>query len=329
MKITKPFYYDQFRCIADRCPDSCCHEWEVAVDEASARRYLALPGELGDALRQKLKQTDGGYCLEITDSRCPMWRADGLCQIQYELGHDALCQTCQDFPRLRHDYGDFVELGLELSCPEAARLILSHREDLFVTWDAPGGSEPDYERATMAVLLATRRRALGILERHDIPTALALLLVYSAHAQADVDAGEVTDFDETAAMTMLGALSLPDPRPLTDFYAGLELLTDRWVALLRDPHPLPHWPEEIRAMARCQIHRYWLQAVSDWELAARVKMIVASCILVRQLGADVISTAQLYSKEIDNDADNIDAILDAAYTSAAFTDLNLLALLTQ
>ena len=128
---------------------------------------------------------------------------------------------------------------------------------------------------------------------------------------------------------MLGALSLPDPRPLTDFYAGLELLTDRWRALLRDPHPLPHWPEEIRAMARCQIHRYWLQAVSDWELAARVKMIVASCILVRQLGADVISTAQLYSKEIDNDADNIDAILDAAYTSAAFTDLNLLALLTQ
>ena len=188
MKITKPFYYDQFRCIADRCPDSCCHEWEVAVDEASARRYLALPGELGDALRQKLKQTDDGYCLEITDSRCPMWRAAGLCQIQYELGHDALCQTCQDFPRLRHDYGDFVELGLELSCPEAARLILSDREDLFVSMDAPGGSEPDYERATMAVLLSTRSRALEILEGHDIPTALALLLVYSAHAQADVDA---------------------------------------------------------------------------------------------------------------------------------------------
>ena len=29
------------------------------------------------------------------------------------------------FPRLTHDYGDFAELGLELSCPEAAKLILN------------------------------------------------------------------------------------------------------------------------------------------------------------------------------------------------------------
>jgi len=77
-------------------------------------------------------------------------------------------------------------------------------------------------------------------------------------------------------------------------------------------------------MARCQINRYWLQAVSDWDLAARVKMIVASCILVRHLGGDVIATAQLYSKEIDNDPDNVDAILDAAYLSPALTDMNLL-----
>ena len=329
MELRYPSYYDVFSCIADRCPDSCCHEWEVQVDADSAARYRAMEGPLGDALREHLYDEDGETYLRNENGRCPMWRMDGLCRIQAERGHDALCTVCLQFPRLRHDYGVFLELGLELSCPEAARLILSDREDLFVTWDAPGGSEPDYERATMAVLLSTRSRALKILEGHDIPTALALLLVYSAHAQADVDAGEVTDFDETAAMTMLASLSLPDPRPLTDFYAGLELLTDRWAALLRDPHRLPHWPEEIRAMARCQIHRYWLQAVSDWELAARVKMIVASCILVRQLGADVISTAQLYSKEIDNDADNIDAILDAAYTSAAFTDLNLLALLTQ
>jgi hypothetical protein len=68
--------------------------------------------------------------------------------------------------------------------------------------------------------------------------------------------------------------------------------------------------------------------VTDWELAARVKMIVASCILVRHLGGDTIATAQLYSKEIDNDQDNVDAILDAAYTSPVLTDMNLLFHLT-
>lgn len=329
MKITKPPYYDQFRCIAGNCPDSCCHEWEVAVDARSAAFYRSLPGDLGDRIRQKLKEGDDGCYLEITDSRCPMWRADGLCEIQYQLGHDALCQTCRDFPRLRHDYGDFVELGLELSCPEAARLILTAPEAPMITEDAPGGGNADYDRETMQVLLATRETALSILRRHDIPTALSLLLIYGVQAQADVDAGEVTDFGENAALSMLAGLTLPAPTPLTDFYADLELLTARWADMLRHPHPQAHWPEEIRAMARCQIHRYWLQAVSDWDLTPRVKMIVASCILVRYLGGDVIATAQLYSKEIDNDGDNVDAILDAAYTSPALTDLNLLALLAQ
>ena len=95
------------------------------VDDVSAARYRALPGALGDALRDVLKDTEDGTVMTIQNGRCPMWRQDGLCRIQAELGHDALCKTCRDFPRLRHDYGSFVELGLELSCPEAARLILT------------------------------------------------------------------------------------------------------------------------------------------------------------------------------------------------------------
>ena len=56
-------------------------------------------------------------------------------------------------------------------------------------------------------------------------------------------------------------------------------------------------------------------------------MIIISCLLVRALGGDTIETAQLYSKEIENDADNIDAILDGAYAHPALTDTALLGLL--
>lgn len=80
-------------------------------------------------------------------------------------------------------------------------------------------------------------------------------------------------------------------------------------------------------MARCGVERYWLQAVSDYDLVSRVKMIVAGCILVRTLGGDVIQTAQQYSKEIDNSAENVDAVLDGTYEAPALTDANLLALL--
>jgi hypothetical protein len=54
---------------------------------------------------------------------------------------------------------------------------------------------------------------------------------------------------------------------------------------------------------------------------------VASCILIRQLGGNLPETAQLYSKEIENNTDNVEAILDAAYTHPAFTDSKLLGLL--
>ena len=77
MIITKPAYYDRFRCIAGACPDSCCKEWDVQVDEDAAAYYLALPGGLGDRLRQVLRQEDGEYLMTIEDGRCPMWRQDG------------------------------------------------------------------------------------------------------------------------------------------------------------------------------------------------------------------------------------------------------------
>ena len=94
------------------------------VDSASAAYYRSLPGELGDRLRQVLTDTPDGTVMALENGRCPMWRTDGLCEIQKHLGEAALCRVCRTFPRLRHDYGRFAELGLELSCPEAARLIL-------------------------------------------------------------------------------------------------------------------------------------------------------------------------------------------------------------
>ena len=126
MQIRRPAYFDEFRCIASACPDSCCKEWDVQVDDRAAAYYQALPGALGDRLRQVMYEEDGTWYFAIEpDGRCPMWRDDGLCRIQAEQGEQALCKTCREFPRLTHDYGDFVERGLELSCPEAARLILA------------------------------------------------------------------------------------------------------------------------------------------------------------------------------------------------------------
>ena len=331
MIIRKPSYFDSFCCIADRCPDSCCKEWDVQLDPESAAFYRSLTGPLGDRLRQILADDpDAGTVMTIENGRCPMWRTDGLCRIQAELGHDALCKTCREFPRLTHDYGHFIEYGLELSCPEAARLILTAPPAPAIEAKTPGGESPEYNTDAMALLLETRKTALQLLSDPSFSVAetLILLLYFGYQVQALLDGGEEPDFIPSEILSESVSLAAPaDASTLLEFFSGLEILTDEWKSRLNTNCEPAAWTCIFRNLARYGVERYWLQAVADYDLISRVKFVIISCLLVRQLGGDTISTAQLYSKEIENDADNIDAILDGAYTHPALADTALLGLL--
>ena len=324
MKISYPAYYKTFKCIASACPDSCCHEWIVDVDEDAAKLYRSLSGDLGDRLRQVLTEDN---TMELEHNRCPMWRADGLCRIQAELGHDALCKTCREFPRLTHDYGDFVEYGLELSCPEAARMIFSCDQKL-ISEEHPGECAPEYDSELMAILKKSRHTALNFLDNTSLPLnrALAALLLYGHTVQGAIDGEGSIDFDEAECLALGDQFAgSGDLTALVEFFENLELLTDRWPSLLKTASPRPI-TNALKPLAIYMIQRYWLQAVSDYDLISRVKLTVSACILVAALGGSV-EAAQLFSKEIENNADNIDAILDGAYTSPALTDANLLGLM--
>ena len=329
MKIDYPQYYKTFRCIASACPDSCCHEWEVDVDAEAAAHYRTLSGDLGDRLRQVLRDTEHGTCMTIENDRCPMWRQDGLCQIQAELGHDALCHTCRTFPRLRHDYGDFAELGLELSCPEAARLILSGQGQAICTEIAPGDTEPGYDADIMSTLRKSRNHIHTLLADpvYSAPQLLTILLLYAHDVQSEIDGGEPAVLAPENALA-LGKkyANLVNVPQFLNFFKNLDILTDRWRDRLDSPNPGP-WIGSYRHLIRYFVDRYWFQAVSDFDLVCRAKMIVSACILIHILGGDLTETAQLFSKEIENDPDNVEAILDGAYTSPALTDLHLLSLL--
>lgn len=329
MKVSFPAYYHTFSCIAAACPDSCCREWIVDVDPDSAARYRALEGALGDRLRAVLQDTESGTVMEIEDSRCPMWREDGLCRIQAELGHDALCKTCREFPRLRHDYGSFADLDLELSCPEAARLILN-ADDAICSQEVSGGEAPDYEAVTMDILLRSRETALALLRgnRYSPADALAILLLYAHDIQAEIDGFDTVSFSPDALLQEAKKYAASgDIGSIFALFRNLEILTNRWSSLL------DYVPKHIvlsdctLALARYFVRRYWLQAVSDLDLICRVKFIITACLLINALGDSLTDTAQLFSKEIENNSDNVEAILDSAYTAPALTDHNLLGLL--
>ena len=316
MKIYYPDYYPSFQCLAAACPDSCCHEWEVDIDEETAARYRSLPGELGDALRQVLKDTPEGTSMAIVDRRCPMWRQDGLCRIQAELGHQALCKTCREFPQISHDYGTFTEYGLELSCPEAARLILSW-DGAMVETTQPGGSEPEYDESDMAFLLESRKTALNYLtETKDSPACmLAKLLTYGEALQEQWDGGKTASFPKAVSLSRTPA----SPTPLFAYFSGLEILTEEWKALLQSPPKATRLPIETKALLRYFISRHWLQAISDFDLLGRACFFVAACILIGSLCAPIERAAQLFSKEIENNIENLYAFLDGTYTEPALS----------
>ncbi len=329
MTIRYPDYYRQFRCLAGQCPDSCCKDWAVQVDELSAAYYRSLPGKLGDDLRIALQEDCGETILTLTpEGRCPMWQRDGLCRIQAMIGEDHLCQVCKTFPRLRHDYGDFVELGLELSCPEAARLILQGGGTM-LTEERPETFPAEYDGEAMEILLAGREELHSILTDHRFTPneALAIMLLHGCHVQTRLDGGEPPAFDPVSALAE--GKHLAEQGSISDVltvYAGLEILTPAWKNMLEHPKGSP-WTEAYRALAQYGVDRYYLQAVSDYDLMSRGKFGILSCLVIRSLGGDLLTTAQLYAKEIENDADNVDALLDAAYTHPAFTDRKLLGLL--
>ena len=297
MIVTKPTYYDAFRCIAGSCPDSCCKEWGVWVDEASAEYYRALPGPLGDRLREVLVEEEGGTVMQIVDGRCPMWRADGLCRIQAELGEEALCRVCTDFPRIRHDYGDFLEHQLELSCPEAARLILSSPVEDPIRWEEPGGEEPTYDPAEMAAMADLRGTLLNIMADPA-----------RSEAQAFLDCLE----------TVFGpfeAQEEPDLPAIVAVFRDLEMLTELWPRKLREAAARPLDPK-VRPLAAYLLRRYWFQEIGLGlpDAEGKLGFVIAACLLVNALPGDFTENAQLFSKEIENSDCNPETLIVTGFT---------------
>lgn len=326
MIIRKSSYFDDFCCIAADCPDSCCKEWQIELDDTAAQNYHSLKGDLGDSLRDVMYRDENTWVFKNTNGNCPMWRNDGLCRIQAELGEQYLCNTCRQFPRLIHDYGNFKEYTLELSCPEAARLILTANSSPMTEETNPQAAKPEYDPVDMQILLNTREKLFSILNdnTHPIGETLALAFLYGCQAQGELDGGKEQEFDVQSVLNIAHKqVKNSNAQNIIEFFNNLEILTPQWKERLENPQD-SDWGIEHLKLVRYFAERYWLQAISDFDLYARVKFMIISCVLVKLLGGNIIETAQLYSKEIENNADNVEAILDAAYNNPIFTDDKLL-----
>ncbi len=156
MRYTKPHFYDTFECLADRCPDTCCAGWQIVIDEDSLEKYEQVEGPFGNRLANSIDWEEGTFLQYERERRCAFLNEQNFCDIYTELNKDALCDTCRMYPRHVEEYDGLREMSLSLSCPEAARIMLTCEEPVrFVTWETDE-EEDDFDEDEMDFLLFTR-----------------------------------------------------------------------------------------------------------------------------------------------------------------------------
>lgn len=347
MQDIYPQYYSRFSCLAGACPDTCCEQWEVVVDEDTAALYAAVPGDLGLRLRNALtRDADGDLVLRHENGRCPLFqRETGLCSVQKALGHEALCKTCREFPRLCQDYTAFREHSLSFACPEAARLGLFSPD--FPALEATGEIGPwpdDYDSGDMDFLQKVRSAMFGFLKdnSYSISQRIALCLGLAEAAQAQMDGEPPAPFSPEETLARFSGAPGSGPwEAVLRFYRSLDILSPRWAALLDDvPEKAPAfdpfltYPQEFLNLMFDGLYRSLLCSISDFDLLIRVKAAALSCALARYLIARQPDTPDsrleiyhLYAREITHCAENRDALLDACYLEGYFQMESIFSLL--
>jgi hypothetical protein len=112
-------YLSGFRCIAERCEDTCCAGLRIPLTEGDRARWAqVLNVEEARALtgHAELPKRPEGTCVMLSPER--------LCGLQRRGGEGALPDACAQFPRVVVAVGDRPELSGSLACPEMTRRLL-------------------------------------------------------------------------------------------------------------------------------------------------------------------------------------------------------------
>ena len=124
---------DHFTCIADRCPDNCCHGWDIPIDDRVLQQWQGVQdGSVKQILLDSINTVtiEGTACHKVVqnDKRCTHLSQEGLCYVQQQLGHEYLPRTCREYPRVQVGSESICTDSAYLSCPEIVRLIITEKE---------------------------------------------------------------------------------------------------------------------------------------------------------------------------------------------------------
>lgn len=322
MKIRVPNYYKNFKCIADACEDTCCAGWEVVIDKEALITYKKVKGSFGERLRESIVVDDGDKIFKLKGNNCTFLNENKLCDIFTEIGEEGLCTVCKEFPRVTEEFGGLREIGLSLSCPEAARLILNNPDKIEFEINEVEEEAPSYNEIdglTYLMLMKGRGVVFNILQQRKLPfeerTALVLLL--TKELQRAIDEDNIIGMKDVIE-DYLNESFISEKIKELKIYKGKEELKyeimKEWFKVSRslthinekDPLGLNVAIVTINEAAYLKSHRifdeyyekfqykfehilvyfifrYFMKAVFDYDVKGKAKLAVVSALVIREL----------------------------------------------
>lgn len=129
--IKEPTYVKKFRCSNRWCSDTCCHGFDIELDDMSVEVYNSFTGKLKELIKKGLVQKNDRIYIKSEEDGCVFLNANNLCELQIVGGESALCYTCRTYPRFHIMRDNINFTGLSISCPTAYFLIINAGESTY------------------------------------------------------------------------------------------------------------------------------------------------------------------------------------------------------
>lgn len=343
MLYTVPDYFEKFKCLAGECPSTCCAGWQVMIDEESLKKYRKVKGTFGNRLKNSIRWKE--QCFDQCKGRCAFLNEENLCDLQIEAGQELLCDTCRSYPRHVEEFEDLREIGLALSCPAVAKLVLEN-EDKVEFISTRGEEEEEYEefdyflfssledvrtlmfqiiqnrgmnyRIRMAMVLALAhdlQRCLkngnlcdigALIDRYQKPDAQACFAKRLApYCNREKDAKRYTK----EMFQIFSQLEVLSPRwPSRVGYAKRNLLEEKHEKRTKSPQNVALCWEQLMVYF---VFTYFCGAVYDNEAFSKIKFAMVSTMLILEMDKaydDVETIACAYAKEVEHSQQNLETM---------------------
>lgn len=243
MKTVKTDFEKNFKCIADKCPATCCKGWQICIDDVSLGKYAKYKGTLKERVKRSIDFEEGTIAQQ-EDGSCAFLNKNGLCDWITADGDEILCDTCRLYPRHIEEYEDLREWSLSLSCPEAARMFVERNTRM--AFEAEENDEPDpledefedFDVFLFEKLLDARELIFNIIddEKLSFIAKAENILLLAGILQRHYDEGET--FEMETAIKEFKAAETPDETSFSqvlhslNVLDSLERLSDDWDELL-------------------------------------------------------------------------------------------------